>query len=94
MVVIKGKIEIGRYEGRREEESKIMCSNIFTIISLLTAYVKWHDIDINGYHVITFSHGVTVNLSTLLGGRPFNGPLSGMKYPTRTKSTTRRCVPY
>ena len=27
-----------------------------------------------------------------LGGCPFNGPLSGMKYPTRTKSTTRRCI--
>ena len=25
---------------------------------------------------------------TTLGGCPFNGPLSGMKYPTRTKSTT------
>ena len=29
-----------------------------------------------------------------LGGCPFNGPLSGMKYPTRAKSTTRCCVPY
>ena len=28
----------------------------------------------------------------ILGGCPFNGPLSGMKYPTRTKSTTRRCI--
>ena len=31
---------------------------------------------------------------TKLGRCPFNGPLSRMKYPTRTKSTTRRCVPY
>ena len=30
--------------------------------------------------------------SIKLGGCPFNGPLSGMKYPTRTKSMTRRCI--
>ena len=30
--------------------------------------------------------------STILGGCPFNGPLSGMKYPTHTKSTTRHCI--
>ena len=30
--------------------------------------------------------------SNKLGGCPFNGPLSRMKYPTRTKSTTRRCI--
>ena len=32
------------------------------------------------------------HLRKTLGGSPFNGPLSGMKYPTRTKSTTRRCI--
>ena len=32
----------------------------------------------------------SLSLLKQLGGCPFNGPLSGMKYPTRTKSTTLR----
>ena len=50
-------------KGGRGEGS---CVQIFHYyFSTHSIYVKWHDIDINGYHVITFSHGVTVNLSTL-----------------------------
>ena len=41
---------------------------------------------------LKFIWGNTPGISYILGGCPFNGPLSGMKYPTRTKSTTRRCI--
>ena len=48
----------------------------------------------NHLPVRCFPQGMNIQAgySRLLGGCPFNGPLSGMKYPTRTKSTTRRCI--
>ena len=53
------------------------------IVSTSVIVSNLHEIDtrLNEPFLLTSSY--------ILGGCPFNGPLSGMKYPTRTKSTTR-----
>ena len=50
--------------------------------------------DVDGGRSIALQEDLLCAVRKKLGGCPFNGPLGGMKYPTRTKSTTRPCVPY